>query len=162
MNEELKEIYTWEKASEMLDIGNFMKLPEWEDVCLYRDTNGDVRGLSMINSKDLNKTFNMENYHERDDWEWVGAYGFFGDALSELRKGKKVRRDCWHEDLFIFLVPGSTFKISGEKPLDRFYTVGEEVNYHPHINMRLPDGSVCMWNPNQLDILGSDWICFNN
>ena len=37
----------------------------------------------------------------------------FGDALALLKSGKKVAREGWNgKGMFLFLVPGSTFKVN--------------------------------------------------
>ena len=60
----------------------------------------------------------------------------FGQAIVELKRGKKVARDGWNgKGMFIFLVSGSTFKVN-RKPLLGIYQEGTEITYQPHIDMR--------------------------
>ena len=81
----------------------------------------------------------------------------FGDALHLLRNGLKVQRSGWNgEGMFLFLVPGSTFKVS-RPPLLGIYPEGAEINYCPHIDMRTADGSIVPWLASQTDILAHDW-----
>jgi len=55
----------------------------------------------------------------------------FGAALHALKEGKRVARMGWNgKGMFIFLVPGSTFKVS-RPPLMGIYPEGTEINYCP-------------------------------
>jgi hypothetical protein len=59
--------------------------------------------------------------------------------------------------MFLFLVPGSTFKVS-RPPLLGIYPEGTEINYRSHIDMKTVDGSIVPWVASQTDILAEDWI----
>jgi hypothetical protein len=81
----------------------------------------------------------------------------FGGALEELEDGKKITREGWNgKNMFIFLVPGSTFKVS-RPPLLGIYPEGTEINYHAHIDMKTADGMVVPWVASQTDLLAKDW-----
>lgn len=81
----------------------------------------------------------------------------FGDALHMLKLGKKVARAGWNgKGMFLFIVPGSTFKVS-RPPLLGIYPEGTEINYCPHIDMRTADGKVVPWLCSQTDALAEDW-----
>lgn len=81
----------------------------------------------------------------------------FGDALALLKKGKKVSREGWNDKgMFLFLVPGSTFKVN-RAPLLGIYPEGTEINYCPHIDMRTADGKIVPWLASQTDVLADDW-----
>jgi hypothetical protein len=81
----------------------------------------------------------------------------FSWALNLIRQGKKVCRSGWNgKNMFIFLVPGSTFKVN-RPPLLGIYPEGTEVNYHAHIDMKTADGMVVPWLASQTDILADDW-----
>jgi hypothetical protein len=81
----------------------------------------------------------------------------FGTAISCLKKGMKVSRAGWNgKDMFLFLVPGSTFKVN-RAPLMGIYPEGTEINYCPHIDMKTADGSVVPWLASQTDVLSEDW-----
>jgi len=78
-------------------------------------------------------------------------------ALNALRAGKKVAREGWNgKGMFLFLVPGSTFKVS-RPPLLGIYPEGAEINYCPHIDMKTADGKVVPWLASQTDVLAEDW-----
>lgn len=82
----------------------------------------------------------------------------FGDAIEALKAGKKVCRAGWNgKGMWLYLVPGSTFKVAEGRPLAKHIPVGEDVVYNSHIDMKAADGSHFVWNPNQLDMLSEDW-----
>lgn len=81
----------------------------------------------------------------------------FGDAIHMLKLGKKVSRAGWNgKGMFLFLVPGSQFKVN-RAPLLGIYPEGTEINYRPHIDMKGVDGSVSTWNPTCNDCISEDW-----
>jgi len=81
----------------------------------------------------------------------------FGEALVALKAGKKVSRAGWNgKGMFLFLVPGSTFKVS-RAPLLGIYPEGTEINYCPHIDMKTADEKVVPWLASQTDVLAEDW-----
>lgn len=81
----------------------------------------------------------------------------FGQALDMLESGKKVARAGWNgKGMFLFLVPGSTFKVS-RPPLLGIYPEGTEINYNPHIDIKNVDGSISTWAPSISDTLAKDW-----
>ena len=81
----------------------------------------------------------------------------FGQALAALKAGKRVARSGWNgKDMFLFLVPGSVFKVN-RAPLLGIYPEGTEINYHGHIDMRTADGMIVPWLASQTDLLADDW-----
>ena len=83
---------------------------------------------------------------------------WFGWALTLIKMGKRVMRKDWNgKDMFIFLVPDSTFKVN-RPPLLGIYPEGTEINYHAHIDMKTADGMVVPWLASQTDILAEDWV----
>lgn len=82
----------------------------------------------------------------------------FSDALRLVKEGKKVCRSGWNgKGMFIFLVPGSTFKVN-RPPLMGIYAEGTEINYHGHVDMRTADGQIVPWLCSQTDMLATDWM----
>jgi len=82
----------------------------------------------------------------------------FEEALICLKNGKKVARTGWNgKDMFIFLVPGSTFKVN-RLPLLGIYPEGTEINYHAHIDMKTADNKIVPWLASQTDLLSDDWV----
>ena len=81
----------------------------------------------------------------------------FSEALMALKDNKKVRRTGWNgKGMFIFLVPGSTFKVN-RPPLLGIYPEGTEINYCPHIDMKTADDKIVPWLASQTDVLADDW-----
>ena len=81
----------------------------------------------------------------------------FGLAVEAVKKGRKVARAGWNgKGMFLFLVPGSTFKVS-RAPLLGIYPEGTEINYHAHIDMKTADDKVVPWLASQTDVLADDW-----
>lgn len=81
----------------------------------------------------------------------------YGDALKALHDGKKVARSGWNgKDMFVYLVPGSTFQVSRE-PLTGLFPEGTEIVYRPHLDMRYADGTFGVWLASQSDMLAEDW-----
>lgn len=81
----------------------------------------------------------------------------FGDGLEALKNGQKVAREGWNgKGMFLFLVPGSVFKVN-RAPLLGIYPEGTEINYRPHIDMKTVDGEIVPWVASQTDVLAEDW-----
>ena len=82
----------------------------------------------------------------------------FGEALVLIKAGRKLARAGWNgKQMFVFLVPGSQFKVS-RAPLLGIYPEGTEINYCPHIDMKTADGKVVPWLASQIDVLAEDWL----
>lgn len=82
----------------------------------------------------------------------------FGHALECIKRGGRVARVGWNgKGMFLFLVPGSTFKVN-RPPLMGIYPEGTEINYHAHIDMRTADGQIVPWLCSQTDMLAEDWV----
>jgi len=82
----------------------------------------------------------------------------FGDALFLLKQGGKVARIGWNgKGMFLFLVPGSVFKVN-RPPLLGIYPEGTEINYCPHVDMKTADGKIVPWLASQTDVLAEDWV----
>lgn len=83
----------------------------------------------------------------------------FGEALDQLKAGRRVVREGWNgKGMFLFLVPGSTFKVS-RPPLLGIYPEGTTIQYQPHIDMKTAQGTVVPWLASQSDVLAEDWSC---
>jgi len=81
----------------------------------------------------------------------------FSQALGSIKAGNKVCRAGWNgKGMFVFLVLGSTFKVS-RPPLLGIFPEGTEVNYRPHIDIKGADGSISTWVPSIGDIMAEDW-----
>lgn len=103
----------------------------------------------------INKEFFEKNYINLDDPE---TRFDFGTAIHLLKAGYKVAREGWNgKNMFLFLVPGSTFKVN-RPPLLGIYPEGTEVNYQPHIDMKTAQDTVVPWLASQSDVLAEDWV----
>jgi hypothetical protein len=81
----------------------------------------------------------------------------FSQALDEIKAGKKASRSGWNgKNMFVFLVPGSTFKVN-RAPLLGIYPEGTEIDYHAHVDMRTATGQIVPWLVSQTDLLADDW-----
>ena len=81
----------------------------------------------------------------------------FSEALVHIKNGVKMQRVGWNgKGMFVFLVPGSTFKVS-RPPLLGIYPEGTEIQYHAHIDMKTADGQIVPWLASQTDVLAEDW-----
>lgn len=81
----------------------------------------------------------------------------FGQALDALKSGNKVGRAGWNgKDMFLFLVPGSTFTVN-RPPLLGIYPEGTTISYRAHVDMRTANGEVVPWICSQSDMLEDDW-----
>jgi hypothetical protein len=81
----------------------------------------------------------------------------FGTALAQLKDGNKVSRSGWNgKGMFLFLVPGSVFKVN-RPPLLGIYPEGTEITYHAHVDMKTADGQIVPWLCSQTDMLAEDW-----
>lgn len=82
----------------------------------------------------------------------------FGWALRMLKEGKRVARIGWNgPNMFLFLVPGSTFEVN-RPPLLGIYPEGTTINYHAHVDMRTATGDIVPWLCSQTDMLAEDWL----
>jgi hypothetical protein len=81
----------------------------------------------------------------------------FSQALEAIKQGHRVCRAGWNgKGMFLFLVPGSVFRVNRE-PLLSILGEGTEVQYHPHVDMRTAQGTIVPWLCSQTDLLADDW-----
>lgn len=82
----------------------------------------------------------------------------FSQALDEIKAGKKVSRSGWNgKNMFVFMVPGSTFTVN-RPPLLGIYPEGSEINYQGHVDMKTANGTIVPWICTQSDLLATDWV----
>jgi hypothetical protein len=80
----------------------------------------------------------------------------FGTAFSALKQGKKIRRQYWDKDYFLYYVAGSKFQVS-RAPLLGIFPEGTEINYQPHIDYCFEKNTCGVWSPTSYDIVAEDW-----
>ncbi len=86
----------------------------------------------------------------------------FSEALENIKEGKRLQRAGWNGMyMFVFLVPGSTFRVN-RAPLLGIYPEGTEINYQSHIDMKTADGTIVPWLASQSDLLADDWQIVND
>lgn len=131
------------KKSTLVAFGNF----------LLQDRLNNERDPQM---KDSVTHADLENFFETQKTQTENLT--FGEAIEALKSGAKVARSGWNgKDMFLYLVPGSTFKVN-RAPLLGIYEEGTEINYRPHMDLKTADGSVATWSPSGSDALAEDWI----
>ena len=79
-----------------------------------------------------------------------------GEALDRVREGALMKRESWEPGTYVYLVPGSTFKVQ-RAPLLGVLPEGTTVSYRSHIDKRFEDGTFGVWAPSNDDILADDW-----
>ena len=84
----------------------------------------------------------------------------FGQALTALKRGKRVCRSGWNgKHMFLLLVPGSKIIPTLDRPLGKAAPelIGTEVTYQPHIDMFTAQKTLVPWLASQSDVLAEDW-----
>lgn len=107
-----------------------------------------------------------------EDWEIADIYrpfGFtafaplgyhlpFGIVLNELERGKKAYRSDWAgKDMFIYLVPGSQFKVS-RAPLLGIFEEGHDISYRQHIDLSIKGKLAAVYSPPARDLTSLNWF----
>lgn len=85
----------------------------------------------------------------------------FDKILHYIKNGWKVSREGWNgKNMFLLLIPGSTFKVGADRPIGIACPelIDKEVNYRPHIDMKTVDGEFVPWVASQTDLLAEDWF----
>lgn len=82
----------------------------------------------------------------------------FGEALMELKAGKRVERAGWN-GMWIGLMPGYPDGVPANEATARVHRVeaGSMVVVQPYLVMRAADGSLVNWTISQTDALAEDW-----
>jgi hypothetical protein len=81
----------------------------------------------------------------------------FGEVIAGLKQGRCYARSGWNgKQMFIFLVPASTFTVKGE-PLLSIFGEFARAQYHAHIDMKTAQGYIVPWIASQADMLSEDW-----
>ena len=91
----------------------------------------------------------------------------FGDAIREMKMGRKVARRGWNgKNMWVALTPGSTCPAGSARDGHATFhravelpSAESEVVLLPHIDMRTADGSMVVgWLASQTDMLAEDWV----
>lgn len=124
-------------------------------ITAWHSSRGDVEGYAVKYS-DGYISWSPKDVFEQA-YQPITAMSF-GHAIHALKAGYKVARSGWNgKDMFLFLVPGSTFTVN-RAPLLGIYPEGTKIDYHAHVDMKTAQGYVVPWLASQSDILADDWI----
>lgn len=92
----------------------------------------------------------------------------FGEALENLKAGKKVARKGWNgKGMFIYLVDNSILsfeelRCSAHTHITAESTGRDYAYINSHIDMKAADGTVVVgWLASQTDMLAEDWEIIN-
>lgn len=87
----------------------------------------------------------------------MSAFLTFSEALARVKAGARVARAGWNgKGLFLFLVPGSRFRVN-RPPLLGILPEDRPVDYHGPIDMMTVQGYEVPWVASQSDLLAEDW-----
>lgn len=163
-------------ALEYLKKGYKIKIPEWVGYWKLEDNSikmhcKDGKVLDITETEDI---FYTLGFIVRDDWEIVDGnienipviHTFtFGDALRNLKLGRRVSRRGWNgKGLFVVYQKGypdgipcneQTAEAWGMNPGDLF-------KCEPYLQINTVYGSHSMWVPSIGDILANDWYLVDN
>lgn len=81
----------------------------------------------------------------------------FGDAIKELKLGKRLQRTGWNgKVLFIYLVPAASYPVQTGAAKEHFGE-GSMVPYAAYLALKNVDETVSTWAPSINDTLAEDW-----
>ena len=81
----------------------------------------------------------------------------FGDAIKELKLGKRLQRTGWNgKGLFIYLVPAASYPAQTGAAKEHFGE-GAAVPYAAYLALKNVDETVSTWAPSINDTLAEDW-----
>lgn len=83
----------------------------------------------------------------------------FGQAVAEMKAGKKVARAGWNgSGMFAFYVPASSYPADRNKNgvlLGRFEN--DMVPYRAYMALKTAQNDIATWAPSGSDVLAGDW-----
>lgn len=78
------------------------------------------------------------------------------EMIEAIKNGKKVRREYWSGDKFLYYVPSASYPArTGIE--NSIADKDGKVLYKEYIAIRCKDGDVGFYTPTQCDILAEDW-----
>lgn len=164
----------FKQALEAMNQGYKVKLPEWSGYwCKENGTVNmyckDGKILSITETEDVFYTLNMLT---REDWIIadesncpiiVGNFTntfTFGEAIRNLKKGKKVARSGWNgKGMFVVYQKGYPNGIPCNKQTADAcgMSEGDLFRCEPYLQIKMVNGSHSMWVPSINDVLAEDW-----
>ena len=87
----------------------------------------------------------------------------FGEAIRELKNGKKVRRTGWNgKGMFLVYQKGYPDGIKVNKQTAEAFGVeeGTLMKFRPYLQLKTAQDDCAMWSPSGSDALAEDWeVC---
>lgn len=81
----------------------------------------------------------------------------FGEALKELKAGKKLQRKGWNgKGMFVYYVPPGRY-LARTNPAKSISGTDGKVDYGAYLALKTVTGEVVPWLASQTDILAMDW-----
>ena len=161
----------FKEAFEALKQGKKIKLPHWTGYWKVQD--GSVKMFCkdgrILDLRECDDIFYTLGNIISDDWEVVGedynpelnitTFGF-GEALRNMKLGKKVARKGWNgKGMFIFLAHSCDIDTLAD--LSCVADLEGELVL-PSIVMKTADNRFCVgWIASQTDMFAEDWIIIN-
>lgn len=82
----------------------------------------------------------------------------FGDALKEVKNGKKIARVGWNgAGMFAYYVPANSYPAQ-TGVAKAFFGEGAMVPYRAYLALKTAQGDIATWAPSGSDALAEDWI----
>lgn len=84
----------------------------------------------------------------------------FGQALTEMKGGNKVKRQSWRFNAEIALMPGSSDLMANiTTSMSHSVDIGEKINVAPCFTLyNKNENCLYAWTPRTVDILAEDWM----
>lgn len=76
--------------------------------------------------------------------------------IETIKNGKKVRRERWSGDKFLYYVPSASYPAMTDIAKSIADKDGK-VLYKEYIAIRCKDGDIEFYTPTQRDVLADDW-----
>ena len=157
---------TFKEAYEALKQGAKIKLPEWAGYWKWEDNSikmhcKDGRILDIRETEDIDYTL---KFIMRDDWEIAGKADVkdlniqiltFGEAIRNLKAGKKVARKGWNgKSQYIELGTNSSYVNAANEVVN----CDHEAIGNKAIAFVGTSGVQMGWLASQADMLATDWV----
>jgi hypothetical protein len=89
------------------------------------------------------------------DYEYLGDFLTFSQALDSLKDGKKVARRNWRErGMWLVLVTSKSYSIENKSVFD---SEGKQESHLPYIAIRTQNNKIVPWVASHMDLLSRDW-----
>lgn len=84
----------------------------------------------------------------------------FGQAITEMKLGKKITRGGWIQGMYVTYMPGYPEGIEVNEATQKAHNLppGSILKYRPYMQLFTSQGDVIMWSPSVTDVLSEDWI----